>query len=520
METAKLGSDVSVTNEEFPEPLPVMPDDMLTAEDLAAFIRTDESALVEAQRVLDTSAIEITEAQKTLEMLTTTDVANFIKGLQESHDTDPPLTEDQLLSSEFTDPPLTESKSLGEDFDEVNNALADLQGNLDSIQTGFDDLNTHFHEKLLSEQSEEAGAESGTASIVDPGAKFELPPIKMPSDLNGEALKALETSMQVQLGLYGLEQPAADDESLSVADTVDSSEVSVDGTVPTGDFTGSEARESLLSGGDMLQKINPEFAANDEDLKPVADPSEAEKFSDQVFEDDDTPATSNEQKNKPKQRNDFTAEQESTIQQAPNALAGLSMLVGAVGVAGAKLFNALGSGVEAGFDAWKDYRGKRNAEEYFAAFNNTETHLARVKEGVIGKALESLPPEEHSGVLEQLLAGDSVAAESFSDLISSMDRMRDLARKYVSHQIKSGADPEIVIDDALKPIAKLTEDNKSLLEKLTHNGQSLLTKMDGISNGLLNLVRDLIQTIARSVSLNIGGASAQNPAPVIKGVGM
>lgn len=505
-----MGDELRVTNEEFPESLPVVPDDMLTGGDLAAFSPAGVQALTDAEESLADSAIKIEEAQKTLEMLTADDIAVFVQGLAE------PALEIPRGELEIVEP-----TTLTQEFDMVADDLAAHQGNLGDIRDSFDQLNADFQEHLLGEQAAEMGESTSTLNqLGEQKQTFELPPIKTPIDLNSEALKALESSMHVQLGLHGLdshpEDPAVDLKDLeSITGQEPSPEL---GDVAGDDFTGSSARESLLSGGNMLAKIDPGFISAEEGSKENDEDAILDDDSDQVFSDEPKKVTKKQPNAKvPNQRQD---DQEPMVPQAPNALAGLSMLVGAVGMAGAKLFNVLGNGVEAGFDAWKEYRGRRNAEEYFSAFNNVEASLKAVKEGVLGKALETLPPEEHAGVLKQLLEGDNNAAESFADLIVSMDKMRDSARKYVAHHIKSGEDPEIVIDEALKPIAKLTEDNKSLLEKLSHNGQNLLSKMDGISNGLMNLVRDLIQNIARAVSLNLTGSGSTSPAPVSKGMGM
>lgn len=508
-----MGDELQITNEEFPETLPVVPDDLLTGEDLAAFTPGGAQALLDAEKSLDDAAIRIEDAQKTLEMLTSEDIALFVQGLSD------PVTEEPSNSA----PDIVGSTTLDQDFDAVADRLADHQNNLVDISDSFDQLNDDFQAHLLAEQGVDSAERAPVPSHSGEQIQaYELPPIKTPIDLDGDALRALESSMHVQLGLHGLDgQPDDVDVDQAVAaEAIDADAETLPQTGGAGDeFTGSSARESLLSGGNMLAKIDPGFSNNHDVAVDTDEEIILDDDSDKIFDGND-PDKLPKRKPPAKVSGERNDDQEMTIPQAPNALAGLSMLVGAVGMAGAKLFNVLGNGVEAGFDAWKEYRGRRNAEEYFTAFSNVESSLKTVKEGVLGKALDNLPPEEHAGVLEQILAGNDQAAESFKELIVSMDKMRDSARKYVSHHIKSGEDPEIVIDEALKPIAKLTEDNKSILEKLSHNGQDLLSKMDGISNGLLNLVRDLIQNIARAVSLNLGGASPTTPAPVAKGMGL
>lgn len=507
-----MGDELRVTNEEFPESLPVVPDDMLTGEDLAAFTPTGVQALTEAEESLSNSAIKIEEAQKTLEMLTADDIAVFVQGLSEP-----------AQNESSTDLEIVEPTTLAQDFDRVADDLVAHQRSLNDIRDSLDQYNADFPEHRFGEQPADLWESTSTLNQLDEHEQkqsYELPPIKTPIDLNSEALKALESSMHVQLGLHGMDSHPEDPEiDLKNLESITGQEPSPElGDVAGVDFTGSSARESLLSGGNMLAKIDPGFISAEEGSRDSVEDALLDDDSDQVFSDEPKKVAKKQPNAKvPNQRQD---DQEPMVPQAPNALAGLSMLVGAVGMAGAKLFNVLGNGVEAGFDAWKEYRGRRNAEEYFSAFNDVEVSLKAVKEGVLGKALETLPPEEHAGVLKQLLEGDNNAAESFADLIVSMDKMRHSARKYVAHHIKSGEDPEIVIDEALKPIAKLTEDNKSLLEKLSHNGQNLLSKMDGISNGLMNLVRDLIQNIARAVSLNLTGSASTSPATVSKGMGM
>ncbi|CAM5369173.1 hypothetical protein SSTU70S_05730 [Stutzerimonas stutzeri] len=182
-------------------------------------------------------------------------------------------------------------------------------------------------------------------------------------------------------------------------------------------------------------------------------------------------------------------------QQVQMSLGAATMMLGAKGVAG--LGGMLANGGRSINSAVAEYQTKRSEQRLTEVLGQARKQIDELQTGgLAGLDDANLSPEERAQMASQFFssADNAIKLES---LVSKLDQAQLHASKILRKGVDAGMDGDVLLKKSIDPLRRFMDDNKSFLDAVKAGDETLMDRMSGAVTSLFNLLKDLLQSLAK-----------------------